>query len=152
GPTRRRGAGRAFRARGVGRLPAGHRGGQSSTFFQTAGRNGGSIGIYSIGAPCAGRAAPARGRSEHGTARGSPMDAFRRLFSRPRWPAAALTAWPLAAVLLVVLGFGGWLLYRQQADARARRLQADEEARAVLGRARGLLEEGWQAQDLAKLR
>jgi serine/threonine-protein kinase len=63
-----------------------------------------------------------------------------------RRPAAAGL---LAAVALLVVagGVGAWLL----AAARARQAQTDQEVRGALGRGRSLLEEGWQAADLAKL-
>jgi serine/threonine protein kinase/tetratricopeptide (TPR) repeat protein len=68
-----------------------------------------------------------------------------------RRPAAAGL---LAAVLLLVLGgtTGAGLLLQQRADARARQSQSDREALGVLERARGLLNEGWQAHDLVKLK
>jgi serine/threonine-protein kinase len=68
-----------------------------------------------------------------------------------RRPAAAGL---LAAVVLLVVagGVGVWLLYEQQATAQAREAQTDQEVRRVLGRARLLLEEGWQAADLEKLK
>src|SRR5262249_34942745 len=55
----------------------------------------------------------------------------------------------LAAVVLRVAAgaIGAWLLYA----ARARQAQTDQEVRGVVARARGLLEEGWQAADLAKV-
>ena len=64
-----------------------------------------------------------------------------------RHPAAAgLLA---AVVLLVALGgVGAWLL----AAARAHEAQTNWEVRGVLKRARGLLEEGWQAADMEKLK
>jgi serine/threonine-protein kinase len=59
----------------------------------------------------------------------------------------------LAAVVLLVAagGVGAWLLSQQRATARGRQAQTDQEVRGILARARGLLEEGWQAADLAKL-
>jgi serine/threonine-protein kinase len=67
-----------------------------------------------------------------------------------RRPAAAGL---LTAVLLLVAfgGSGAWLLHQQRAAARDRQAQTDQEVRRDLERARGLLEEGWTAQDLAKL-
>jgi serine/threonine-protein kinase len=67
-----------------------------------------------------------------------------------RRPAAAGL---LAVVVLLVVagGVGAWLLSQQRADARARQAQTDQEVRGALERARGLLEEGWQAGDLTKL-
>jgi serine/threonine-protein kinase len=65
---------------------------------------------------------------------------------------------PAAAALLAAVGLllaagavSAWSLYQQQSAARARRAQTDQEVRAILERARGPLEEGWQAVDLAKL-
>src|SRR5262249_31975373 len=46
---------------------------------------------------------------------------------------------------------GAALLYQQWASAGARQARIDQEARGIVERARGLLEEGWQAADLAKL-
>jgi serine/threonine-protein kinase len=67
-----------------------------------------------------------------------------------RRPAAAGL---LAALVLLVAagGVGAWLHSQQQAAARARQAQTDQEALRVLEEARGLLDEGWQAADLAKL-
>jgi tRNA A-37 threonylcarbamoyl transferase component Bud32 len=71
-------------------------------------------------------------------------------WARRRPTAAAMLA---VAVLLVVTGVvGGGLLYRQRADDWAREAKTDPDVRVVLGRARDLLEEGWQAADLEKLR
>jgi serine/threonine-protein kinase len=60
----------------------------------------------------------------------------------------------VAAVLLLGLAGGGgaWLLQRQRAEAQARQRQTDQEVLPVVRRGRGLLEAGWQANDLAKLR
>jgi serine/threonine-protein kinase len=59
------------------------------------------------------------------------------------------TAGLLFAVLLLVAAgaVGGWSLYA----ARVRQARTDQEVRGVVARARGLLEEGWRAADLAKL-
>jgi serine/threonine-protein kinase len=59
----------------------------------------------------------------------------------------------LVAVLLLTAagGVGGWLLYQQRADAHARQAQTDQEVRAIVERARGVLQEGWRAADLARL-
>jgi serine/threonine-protein kinase len=64
-----------------------------------------------------------------------------------------LAAGLLAAVVLFVVagGVGVWSLYQQRTAALARQTWTDQEVGAVLARARGLLEEGWQAADLAKL-
>jgi tetratricopeptide (TPR) repeat protein len=58
-----------------------------------------------------------------------------------------------AATLLLVLaaGTGAWFLQQQRATARAHQEQTDREARALLERARSLLETGWRAHDRAKL-
>jgi serine/threonine-protein kinase len=67
-----------------------------------------------------------------------------------RRPAAAGL---LAAVALLVLvgGVGAGLQCQQWAAARDRQAQTDRKVRGVLESARGLLEEGWPAQDLAQL-
>jgi serine/threonine-protein kinase len=67
-----------------------------------------------------------------------------------RRPAAAglLAA---AALLLSAVSIGAWLLYQQQAVARARQEEVDHSLRAVLEREGALLEEAWRAHDLAKL-
>jgi tetratricopeptide (TPR) repeat protein len=59
----------------------------------------------------------------------------------------------LAAVVLFVAAgaVGAWWIYQQTTAAHARQIQTDQEVRRILERARGLLEEGWQAADLAKL-
>jgi len=59
----------------------------------------------------------------------------------------------LAAVLLLLAAgcVGAWLLYQQWAAAQTRQAQIDREVGTVLDRARGRLEEGWQAADLATL-
>ena len=68
------------------------------------------------------------------------------------WRRPAATGMLAAVVLLVATGaVGTWLLYQQRADARARQAQTDQEVRGDLERARGLLVEGWEAADLAKL-
>jgi tetratricopeptide (TPR) repeat protein len=67
-----------------------------------------------------------------------------------RRPAAAGL---LAAVVLLLLvgGVGAWLQYRRWTAARDRQAQTNRDVRGVLESARGALEEGWPAQDLAKL-
>jgi serine/threonine-protein kinase len=59
----------------------------------------------------------------------------------------------LAAALLLVVGGGsaGWLLQQQQAAARARQGEVGQRALLALQRGRDLLEQGWAANDLAKL-
>jgi tetratricopeptide (TPR) repeat protein len=60
----------------------------------------------------------------------------------------------VAAVLLSVLvgGSGAWIVQQQWAAAAlAHQVQIDQETVRVLERARGLLDEGWQAHDLTKL-
>jgi serine/threonine-protein kinase len=72
-----------------------------------------------------------------------------RKWVRRRPAAAAMLA---AVVLLVAVGaVGAWLFYQQRADARAHQARIDQEVLALLERGRGLLEEGWQAADEAKL-
>jgi Flp pilus assembly protein TadD len=63
------------------------------------------------------------------------------------------TAGLLAAVVLLVAAgtVGGWLIYQQRTAAHARQVQTDQEVRSVVARGRGLLDEGWQAADVAKL-
>jgi serine/threonine-protein kinase len=80
-----------------------------------------------------------------------PIGAAERLqkWVRRRPAVAALLA--VAVLLAVAGGAGAWLVARQQADAQAHQDQTDEKVRGALGHARGLLEEGWQAADLAKL-
>jgi serine/threonine-protein kinase len=57
-----------------------------------------------------------------------------------------------AVVLLVAAGaVAACWLYQQRSAAQVRQGQTDEAVRAVLERARGPLEEGWQAADLAKV-
>jgi serine/threonine protein kinase len=68
---------------------------------------------------------------------------------RRRPAAAGLLA---AVVLLVATGaVSGWLVYQQRAAAHDRQMQADQEVRAIVERTRGLVDEGWQAADPAKL-
>jgi serine/threonine-protein kinase len=72
-----------------------------------------------------------------------------RKWVRRRPAAAALLA---AVVLLAAVGgVGAWLLYQQRITAQARQVQTDLEVRRVLGRARGLLTEGWKTHNLATL-
>jgi serine/threonine-protein kinase len=67
-----------------------------------------------------------------------------------RRPAAAglLAA---AALLLISVGIGAWLLYQQHAIAHARQEEIDHGLRATLEHERGALDESWRAHDLAKL-
>jgi tetratricopeptide (TPR) repeat protein len=57
------------------------------------------------------------------------------------------------AVLLLVagVGSGAWLLQQQRAAARARQGEAGQQALRALEGGRPLLEEGWQANDVARL-
>src|SRR5262249_37431751 len=72
-----------------------------------------------------------------------------RRWVRRRPAAAGLLA---AVVLLVAAGtVGAWLLHEQWAAAHARQAQTDQKVRGALEPARGLLKEGWQTADLAKL-
>jgi len=58
----------------------------------------------------------------------------------------------IAVVLLsAAVSFGVWSYTRQQFAARARQSQTDRKVGAELDIARGLLEQGWQTQDLGKL-
>ena len=59
-----------------------------------------------------------------------------------------------AAVLLLVVagGSGAWWFQQQCAAAQAQQRAIDEKARLALERARGLLDEGWRNNDLAKLK
>jgi len=76
------------------------------------------------------------------------VESLRRWVWRRPAAAGALAA----VVLLVAAGAAGvWLLDRQRADARARQAQTDQEVRGALEQARGLLEDGWRAADLAKV-
>jgi serine/threonine-protein kinase len=54
-------------------------------------------------------------------------------------------------VLVAATSTGGLLLYQQQFAARTRQADTDQKFRAILERERDRLEEGWLAQDLAKL-
>jgi serine/threonine-protein kinase len=68
---------------------------------------------------------------------------------RRRPAAAGLLA---ALVLVVATGtLGAWSLHRQRTIARSRQVKTDLEVRGVVERARGLLEDGWRADDAAKL-
>jgi serine/threonine-protein kinase len=72
-----------------------------------------------------------------------------RKWVRRRPAAAALLA---AGVLLAAAGgAGAWLYSLQQAAAQAHQAETDQKVRDILERSRGLLEEGWQSADLAKL-
>ena len=68
--------------------------------------------------------------------------------SRKHWP-----MWLGLAVLLLVLagGSGAWLIQQQRGTALARQRETDQKALAILERAVALLQEGWQANDLARL-
>jgi serine/threonine-protein kinase len=81
-----------------------------------------------------------------------PVGALERAikWTRRRPAAAALLA--TLVVLVAGTGTGALLLYRQHLVARAREAQTDQDFRAALERERGLLEEGWLAHDLAKLK
>jgi serine/threonine-protein kinase len=98
--------------------------------------------------PTAGELAADLGRFlGHEPIRARPVGRLERglRWVRRRPAAAGLLA---AAVLLAAAGaVGAWSLYQQ----RARQSLTDREVRGVLGRARGPLEEGWRAADLAKL-
>jgi hypothetical protein len=64
----------------------------------------------------------------------------------------ALAVTVLLLALAVVAGGSAWVLQQQQAATSARRIQAEDEVRDLLVQARGLLEEGWQSHNLAKVR
>jgi Flp pilus assembly protein TadD len=68
-----------------------------------------------------------------------------------RRPAAAVL---LSAVVLFGLagGVGAWRLHQQRAAAQAHEAQTDAQVRGILERARGLLEVGWRAHNLATLK
>jgi serine/threonine-protein kinase len=59
-----------------------------------------------------------------------------------------------AAVLVVAFGASSvaWIAQQQRASARARRTQTDQDVLALLERGCVVLEEGWQAHDVAKLK
>src|SRR5262249_12098702 len=73
---------------------------------------------------------------------------LRKWVWRRRAAAGLLAA---VALLAVAGGAGTWLLHQQATAARARQAQADRDVDTLLERARGHLEEGWQAGDLAIL-
>src|SRR5262249_16715268 len=56
-----------------------------------------------------------------------------------------------AGVVVAVVSSGAWLLYQQKAAAHARQAETDQKVSEILGRARGLLDDGWHAHDLTKL-
>jgi serine/threonine-protein kinase len=65
---------------------------------------------------------------------------------------------PAAAALLSAVGLfvaagtvGAWSVYQQRTAAHTRQALADQEVRGILERARGPLEGGWQAVDLARV-
>jgi hypothetical protein len=65
---------------------------------------------------------------------------------------------PAAAALLSAVGVlvgagavGAWSVYQERTAARVRQALTDQEVRGVVERARGPLEEGWRAVDLAKV-
>jgi serine/threonine-protein kinase len=106
-----------------------------------AGEVAGAVGAYQAGVQE--RLRQAEVEAARATARAAAERKARRL-----------TAGLAAAVLLlgVVGGGGAWLLQEQRAAARARQHETDRETRLALERARGLLQEGWQQFDLAKLK
>jgi serine/threonine-protein kinase len=59
-----------------------------------------------------------------------------------------------AALLLLVVGAGSgaWVLQQHRAAALAHQRRTEQETRLILERGRGLLEAGWQANDLGQLR
>jgi hypothetical protein len=70
-------------------------------------------------------------------------------WARRRPAAAGLLA--AVAMLALMAGVGGSLLYQQRAAARQRQAQTDRDVRGVLARAGGPLDAAWQAQDVAQL-
>src|SRR5262249_34241738 len=68
---------------------------------------------------------------------------------RSRPTAAGLLA--ASALLVAAAGVGAWLIHQQRAAAHDRQARTDQKVRGDLERARGLVEEGWPAHDLAKL-
>jgi tetratricopeptide (TPR) repeat protein len=71
-----------------------------------------------------------------------------------RWGRRNPTRAALLATALALMGLasaGAWLLYEQQAAARARQAQTNQKVRGVLERAHGLLAKGWTEHDLTKL-
>src|SRR5262249_22763063 len=89
-------------------------------------------------------------RGEPITARPVGVMESLRKWVRRRPAAAGMLA---AGVAVRAAGAAGArMLYQQRADARARQEATDREVRQVLERARGLLEEGWRAADLAQVK
>jgi serine/threonine-protein kinase len=72
-----------------------------------------------------------------------------------RWVRRRPAAAAMAATLVLVLLAGGvaaWFLHQEQTAAQVRQRLTEKEVLQTVGRARDLLEEGWQAHDLAKLK
>jgi eukaryotic-like serine/threonine-protein kinase len=80
-----------------------------------------------------------------------PAGLLERMVRRARRHPAAAGLLAALAALAVTAGVGALLVYQQQVDSHIRQARTDGEVRGVLERTRGLLEEGWQAHDLAKL-
>jgi tetratricopeptide (TPR) repeat protein len=68
---------------------------------------------------------------------------------RRRPAAAGLLA--VVGLLVAAVGVSAWQFYLHRTVAHARQAKTDQKVREVMDRARGLLEEGWLAHDLAKL-
>jgi serine/threonine-protein kinase len=107
---------------------------------------------------------PAR-RYESAAAVADDLERFRDgrpILARPAGPAEHLWRWcrrnpvvaslTAAVLLLVLVGLvGAWWVQLGRLAAALHRQQTDQEAGAALERARGLLADGWQAHDLARL-
>jgi hypothetical protein len=67
--------------------------------------------------------------------------------------ARRLTLGVATSLLLLVLGSGSaaWLVQQQQAERTSRQRQTDNQVQQALANARGLLEQGWQDNDPARL-
>jgi serine/threonine-protein kinase len=84
---------------------------------------------------------------KHEPIQARPVGRWERCLRWVRRRPAAAGLWAAVLLLVAAGAVGAWSLYA----AAARQAQTDHEVRGVMGRARGLLEEGWQAADLAKV-
>jgi eukaryotic-like serine/threonine-protein kinase len=80
-----------------------------------------------------------------------PAGLLERVVRRARRHPAAAGLLAALAALVLTTGVGALLLYQQQIASSIRQARTDGEVRAILKRGRGLLDESWQAHDLAKL-
>ncbi|PWT90381.1 MAG: hypothetical protein C5B56_05470 [Proteobacteria bacterium] len=80
-----------------------------------------------------------------------PAGRWERLARLARRHPAAFGLLATLVLLAAAIGAGVMFLYQQQLAARARGAEIDQDFRDALARERGLLDEGWLAQDLAKL-